>query len=126
MKSLLFCIVILLLCLEITAQDKSTGQKKGKITGKVITSGSGEPIEYATVTVYQLGNVKPVNGVISNAKGSFKVDGLAMGYYSITIEFLGYIMVRKDSVLLSASKPVLSLGTIKLQKTEQTLQTVTV
>ena len=126
MRTFLFSVM---LTLSIVGSAQKTGQARpegnGAITGKVVDA-SGGLIEYATITVYAAGNQKPVNGSISNAKGVFKVDGLAPGTYHATIDFIGYETIRRDSILISAEKPAISLGNIMLSKNSATLQNVTV
>jgi ferric enterobactin receptor len=108
------------------AQEVTKGLKNGVISGKVIDVNAKTPIEYATITVYPLGSTKPVNGIISNSKGIFKIEGLAPGKYTLTIEFIGYALYKLDSIAISAEKSTTSLGIVSLVRKTQTLQDVTV
>ena len=122
--------VILLLCLIFffigaTAQ-KTNPEKIGVITGKVIDAYSKNPIEYATVTIYPLGNTKPIDGIVSNSKGVFKLSGLPKGEYTATIEFIGFGSEKIDSIVITAENSSVSLGNIALTASAQTLENVTV
>src|ERR1700740_2612757 len=103
MKLFLSC-ALFCLCLNLNAQTNAKATAgNGSISGKV-TDAANNPIEYATITIYPAGGQKPVNGAISNARGSFKVDGLSAGLYSVTVDFIGYQATRKDSVLIPADR----------------------
>ncbi|MDQ6813662.1 MAG: carboxypeptidase-like regulatory domain-containing protein, partial [Bacteroidota bacterium] len=122
-----FYSLFFLLCfsIKINAQ-KLVAAGKGVITGKVLDANTKAPIEYATITVFPFGSTKPVNGIVSNAKGVFKVDALAAGLYTVTIDFIGYVQEKNDSLLISADKPTISLGNIALNNKSAVLQNVTV
>ena len=122
-----FCLISLfILSINLKAQEMAKGQKNGVISGKVIDANAKTPIEYATITVYPQGSTKPVNGIISNSKGVFKVEGLAPAKYALTIEFIGYALYKLDSIEISAEKSISSLGIVSLIRKTQTLQNVTV
>ncbi|MBS1565560.1 MAG: TonB-dependent receptor, partial [Bacteroidetes bacterium] len=87
---------------------------------------SRKGVEYATVTIYQTGNAKPVNGGTTNDKGAFSIAGLAMGQYYIVVEYIGHDSRQIDSVLLSEKSPVYNAGDIVLVKKDQVLQGVVV
>ncbi len=125
MKSYYYLFILLCFSIKINAQ-KTEVAAKGVITGKVVDANTKAAIEYATITVFPLGSAKPVNGIVTNAKGTFKVDALAPGLYTVTIDFIGYAEDKKDSLLISADKPALSLGNIALTNKSAVLQNVTV
>lgn len=110
----------------VAVAQKITSSAKGIITGKVVDAITKSPIEYATISVYPIGSSKPVNGIITNAKGTFKVDALAQGAYSVAVEFIGYTATKIDSVSITADRTTVSLGNIELTNKSQVLQNVTV
>ena len=75
-------IVILLALLFSLIQTEA---QKGKITGKVLSSKTGEPLIGATVT---LEGVKRV--VKSDQNGYFSISGLEKGNYKITVTYVSY------------------------------------
>ena len=98
----------------------------GKITGRIIDSISQSLIEYATITLYALHNTRPVNGITTGPKGTFTLEGVAPGNYTLTIEFIGYQPRSFGPLTLGDKQPVLSLGNILLAKKAQDLASVTV
>jgi len=121
-----FCYLILLFTFINVQAQKTATASKGVITGKIVEANTNNPIEYATITVFPIGSLKPVTGNISNSKGSFKIGDLAVGIYTVTIEFIGFASNKIDSLSITATKSTISLGTISLTNKSQILQNVTV
>ena len=63
---------------------------KGKITGTLIDSISGEQIGFATVVLKKAKKTSEINGVLTEDNGKFKLAELKMGKYDIYVSFLGY------------------------------------
>ncbi len=119
MKQLFTILVFLLLLPTAQAQFGWGGGKKGKtikgkITGMVKDSISGETIPFASIALYKAGRSKAVNGVISEDDGKFKLGEVTNGKYDIRISFLGY----QEKVLLGVETtlkdPDLDLGLIQM------------
>src|SRR6476469_865259 len=75
--------------LTINAQNLNS-PLPGKIAGKVIDSLTAQPIEYATVTLLQVGNSKPYNGTVTNNSGQFEIENVEPGNYELVVGFIGY------------------------------------
>ena len=86
----------------------------GRISGIILDSLSNKPIDYATVSMGRAGSVKTTNGSITDEKGAFKIENIAVGSYRITIAFIGYQTKILDSVKTTLGKPDLNLGRILL------------
>ena len=96
------------------------------ITGKVIDSSSGKPLEYATITMFLQGDKKPVNGSTSNTSGQFAVKDVAEGNYKVVVEFIGYQPYTFNNVVINQQNLSVDLKTVLLVKKPALLQTVTV
>ncbi len=94
---------------SIHAQNNS--EKKGRIIGKVIDKRTNEPLSYINVLVKA--NDKLVSGGVTNDKGFFEVEKLALNDYIVLIEFMGYKTVSK-TVNLTTKESVVNLNTIFL------------
>jgi len=68
-------------------------REKVKISGTVIEKVSKQPLEYATVTITDSKNPKPIAGGITNAKGNFSIE-IAPGTYNIKIEFISFKSIQ--------------------------------
>jgi ferric enterobactin receptor len=119
--------IVLLLFLVINfnlqAQRKQESNLHAGITGKVIDSVSGEPLNYATITLFLAGNKKPVNGSTTNAKGMFSVNDVADGNYKVVVEYIGYRPFAFDSIRVNQQNLPVDLKTISLMKKAAVLQT---
>ena len=74
---------------RVEAQTTSS-TNTGVITGRVVDSASNTPISAATVDVRIPGTATSVAHATTAADGSFRVEGLQPGRYSIRIRALGY------------------------------------
>jgi len=94
-----------------------------QLTG-IITDSQNNPLEYATVVVFDENTEAFVSGVVTNAKGVFNFDKVKSGIYRVESSFLGYKteIVQNVRVTGTAKK---NLGTIALQL-GNTLNEVTV
>jgi ferric enterobactin receptor len=124
-KGILFLFIITT-CYNLQAQRKQTSKLHAGITGKVIDSASGEPLNYATITLFLAGNKKPVNGTTTDANGMFTVNDVADGSYKVVAEYIGYKPFTFNNVLVIQQNLPVNLKTISLIKKAALLQTVTI
>lgn len=70
-----------------SAQDAS-------ITGRVLSAETGEPVENATVRLETLGD-----GLLTDADGRFRFEGLEPGPYRLSVERIGFATARREGEL---------------------------
>src|SRR5271155_3299640 len=70
--------------------QKPDSDEAGKITGRVVDSLSGQPIDYATISLLTQDKDKAVNGTTTDSKGVFKLTNIGNGVYKVQIYFIGY------------------------------------
>lgn len=105
----------------------ANAQKNCKITGKIIDGKTGGAVEYATVSVLKASDSSLANGSITASNGSFSVNNLAAGNYLVRVSFIGYKTLTHPSVVtLSAAKPSVDLGKIKISQSAVTLEAAVV
>ncbi|WP_149239590.1 TonB-dependent receptor domain-containing protein [Dyadobacter sp. 32] len=107
-----------------TAGDQ-TPKGSAKITGSIIDSTGGKPVEFASVALYDKNTGKAMDGTIVDEKGRFVLSKLVAGNFKILISFIGYQNKTIDNITL-ANKQELDLGNIKLVSNVKTLDEVTV
>jgi len=99
-------IFLLTACILANAQDG----KKFTLSGVLVDSISNQPIEYASVAIYQSSDTSLVTGVITNNKGEFVATGLKNGDYLVSFSFVGYKTKTIPAVINNSayrfSKPV--------------------
>ncbi|MGH2647586.1 MAG: TonB-dependent receptor, partial [Ginsengibacter sp.] len=126
MRKGIVLLFILATCYNLQAQRKKEADRHVGITGKVIDSASGQPLNYATITLFLAGNKKPVNGSTTDATGIFSVNDVADGNYKVVIEYIGYKPFAFNNILVSKQNLPVNLETISLMKKASVLQTVVV
>ncbi len=120
-------ILILFFCSVITAKaqfgDGST--LTGKISGTVIDSVTKKPVQYASIAIYLSQGKAPINGVLTDEKGSFKLYSIKPGSYRITITFIGgYKTKTINPVVTTPSKLDNNMGNIILSPDNKVLNEV--
>ena len=107
----LFLFVLLSASLLTQAQrPQSQSQQKVTLTGTVLDSETGDPLEYATLVLQSIENPDKLSGGITDFDGKFNVE-TSPGNYNASIEYIGY----KTYVFEQKSfKESINLGTVKL------------
>lgn len=98
----------------------------GKLQGKIVDAANQQPIEFATVSLLSLADSVTTYGTMTAADGSFLVEQIPLGAYSLHIDFLGYQSQTIERIEWSASKLQHDLGTIALTLAVENIATVEV
>ncbi|MDE5609139.1 MAG: TonB-dependent receptor [Bacteroidales bacterium] len=89
--------------------------------------GTGTPMEFVNVLVYDTATQKLVKGSVSDANGRFSVDDLPFGRpLQATFSSMGYATLTGKVFLLSAQHPAQQANDIKLETTAKLLDAVTI
>ena len=99
---------------------------KGKISGTVIDSVSGKPVEFATVVLLNPKFGKQLDGGLTDEKGNFKITDVANGSYQLNISFLGYAEKKITGLEITLEKPDVDLGIVYMIPEGINLSEVTV
>lgn len=121
----LFFVFGLLAAGEAGAQEQSPSAE-GRVTGRVVTADSEEPLQGATITVRTPSDSARVGGTVTDSTGAFTYDGLSYGTYTLRISFVGFATKRITDVRLTRARPDRELGTITLAQRTAQLDEVTV
>ncbi|RYE34970.1 MAG: carboxypeptidase-like regulatory domain-containing protein [Sphingobacteriaceae bacterium] len=101
MKRLLILFTLSIFAFTARAQFPGGGggsSVTGRIAGTVVDSITKKPIDYATITLYRSGGKAPLNGVVTDGKGVFRIANISAGNYKVTISFIGYPTKTIDPV----------------------------
>jgi len=98
----------------------------GRISGTVVDSITKKPLDYATVSIFRSGGKAPLNGVLTDEKGNFKLDNIAAGSYKLSISFIGYPAKIIDPVTTTSAKLDKNVGTVLLAPSTRNLNEVVV
>jgi ferric enterobactin receptor len=118
-----YFILILVLFFSFTSYSQAN-KNKGRVTGKVIDSQTKEPVEMAIVSIFKLGETKPINGIITSRNGDFTIDNLPNGTYSLTIDFISFDKKVFETIKITANASIVNLGTVSLLPSANELREV--
>lgn len=93
-----------------------------KIKGRLLDEDQNQPLEYATVAIYQTGSEEVVNSGITDFKGNFSIK-VEEGLYDIKFEYISYEPKTMKNVNITSNK---NLGDIKLKFAQNELDEVEV
>ena len=86
----------------------------GEIRGRLVEQGSDRAITGGSVTARRAGDTVFASGALPRPDGSFRVDGLAPGRYTLRIRALGYAPLMRSDITISLDQPVVELGVLSL------------
>lgn len=128
MKRLLLLFTIFLSVLTAQAQLGVGGGSNivGKVAGTLVDSVSKSPLGYASVSILRATGTAPLNGVLTDEKGNFKIEGLHPGSYKLRITYVGYPDKFVTGVVTTDSKPDKNMGVIVVAPSAKALKGVEV
>lgn len=100
-------------------------EAKGIIKGKVVDVKSKEALEFVNISVRRKGESALVKGTITDQNGTFLLDKLDDGQYTLVASYIGYKPYEKDFAIKGGS-PSVSLKTIPLSEDSNLLEEVQV
>jgi ferric enterobactin receptor len=115
-----YLIFYLLLPVSITTMAQNS-----RVSGLVSDAMNGEPMEFASVALYNSLDSSLVTGVITDTSGYFQINKLNRGNYYIRTQFLGYETNQSEEFALDARQN-LNIGNISLEPSAQLVEEVTV
>lgn len=98
------------------AQPLLRNDSKHFISGKIVDSATGQPLEYATISLFLPHSQKPLDGTTSDQDGRFIVKDIPAGTFTVVVEFIGYHPVTINDVVVNNENATVDLKTISLVK----------
>jgi len=99
--------------------------QNGGIAGQVNDELTSNPLEYASVSVYNTSDSSLVAGAITAIDGDFNVKELDAGNYFVRVHFLGYQTKTQSAIQVNAGQTA-ELGTIQLSPAEQLVEEINI
>lgn len=122
--SLIFLALIMIAGLNTGFTQDSKG--KGEISGTVLDKNSGTPLESATIQIFKSDSESPLNGGATDKDGKFSITDISNGIYTVKVSYIGYGTAVAKNVTINKDKPVINLGTIKLDMNTEMTQEIEV
>lgn len=86
---------------------------EGIIIGKLTDSFTNLPIEYASISLYNVSDSILVDGTITNEHGEFSIDDIEIGKYFLKVQYVGYETTHFSDIELE-NKTKTDLGTLSI------------
>ena len=87
----------------------------GQIEGRLADSTSGAAVVSGSITIRRERDTTFAGGALPKTDGTFRVDGLAPGRYTLRFRAIGFAPVTINGLVVSADKPVFNVGTLLLK-----------
>ncbi len=126
MQQLFFSLSFLILFFTVKAQDAADRNAIATISGKIIDSATGKPLEYATLSLFKSKSDKPVNGTVTNKEGKYTLAVYDTGRYRLTVEFLAHKPQTVNNITINKKNQPITLADILMTRDAVTMQGVTV
>src|SRR5687768_10166652 len=110
---------VLLCTAALNAQDAPSAPPRapsgvGEIRGRLVETGTGRAVAGGSVTVRRSTDTSFAGGALPRSDGSFRVDGLTPGQYTVRIRALGFAPLMRGDVTITARSPFVDLGALAL------------
>lgn len=91
MKARIFIFIFIgALAGQVKSNAAESSKGTGIVQGQVIDHETQEPIPFASIALYAIGNAEIATGAISNEHGEFWLEGIPYGSYTLKASFVGY------------------------------------
>jgi ferric enterobactin receptor len=97
----------------------------GELRGSVVDAGSNTGIARASIALRTKPEAALVAGAIAGPEGTFRVQGLRPGTYTLRVNYLGYAP-RSQDVTITDATPAVDVGAVKLSRVAVTLEKVAI
>ena len=119
-------LVFIILFWTVYAVADDVSAPKGKIKGSVADAKTEQPLEYATIALYNAKNDKLVTGAITDYLGHFKLEQPENGDYYLVISFIGLKEQKSQVFKVTADEDNINLGHFFLESAAKELGEVEV
>lgn len=97
-----------------------------KIVGIAKDVKTGEPVAYATASLYVAGSETNIAGAVADGDGKFFITGMEPGTYDLRISFLGFETKTVNDIKVVSKTGDINIGTIEMSDEGLALEEVTV
>lgn len=100
-------------------------QVSGTVRGVIIDDENDEALSYVTIALTPDGGSAPTAGCSTGDDGSFTLNGVKAGKYTVTASFVGYLSDNRK-VNITTGSNIIDLGTIRLKSDSKLLKEVVI
>jgi outer membrane cobalamin receptor len=120
--------IILLFALIISGTDSFSQDKTGGtvLKGVVVDKSTGTAMESATIQIFKSEDSTLYSGASSDKSGSFVINNIPEGLYTIKVSYIGYATAVAKNVKAGKDRKEINLGTVKLEVNSEMTQEINV
>jgi len=108
-----------------SAFSQQRGTNPFELSGKIIDAESGDPLEYATISLLKKSDSTLVDGAITDPDGNFNLKGKP-GEHIIRLQFISYQTKYISDIVFDRRNIKIDLGEIEMSSDAETLEEVVV
>ncbi|MEM9548376.1 MAG: TonB-dependent receptor [Bacteroidota bacterium] len=114
-----FAFIVCLLSMSVglsqgPADMSATPPGDKKIKGKVVDGSSGQPMEFATVSIYSVQDSTLISGGITEIDGNFEFKVKVKGALYAVVEFIGYETITVNDIEFAKGVSLYDLGSVSI------------
>ena len=109
----IFLVIFILTFYRPTWAQRPGSQSLIKVIGKVLDKSNGNPLEFATVSLFSSADSTLIGGGLTEMDGSFSIEVRPIKMYGV-IEFLSYKSFKTQTIQPTPGTPTVVLGDISL------------
>ncbi|QHL89166.1 TonB-dependent receptor [Nibribacter ruber] len=103
-----------------------SAQAQGRVSGTLQDAASGQPVGFATAVLLSAQDSAIVASALVGAEGTFVLAPAPVGRYHVKVSFIGYQTRVVPNISVTAAKPEVNIGVLKLAAASTNLQAVEV
>ncbi|MDQ1772522.1 TonB-dependent receptor [Labilibaculum sp. A4] len=123
---LLICLSFIVISAKAEEPVLKPEMKGGVIKGIVMDNAMDIPVEYATVSVYNMADSSLIDGTITDEKGAFELAKMKPGKYFVEITFIGYNKAIVRNIPINRNRNLADLKIVNLRQASEALNEVVV
>ncbi|MBI5402717.1 MAG: TonB-dependent receptor [Ignavibacteriae bacterium] len=127
MKKITLSLILLALIFVSFSSSYSQDKKEGTVLkGVVVDKTSGTAMESATIQVFKSEDSTLYNGASTDKSGSFIINGIPEGLYTVKVSYIGYSTAVAKNVKAGKDRKEINLGTVQLEVNSEMTQEINV
>lgn len=111
--------IIFALSIKLEAQPRGKGQMpegNATLTGKVLDSQTGAPVEYANIALFRMKDSLMVTGGSTNIRGEYRIPSVPYGRYRLVADFIGYERYEISGLMVTPRQEIMLVQDISLKQ----------
>ena len=125
MKKLSILTIIYFTTVVLAFAQQTATNKAFVVTGKVLDNATGQPMEYATVTLLATSDSSMIDGTTTSLDGTFSIQTGLAGEMFLKVGFIGYER-SYQKITLNEDNPRVDMGPIRLKPSVETFEEVNI